>query len=50
MHSISVTGARGLDYAFMSLREKRAIAQLQVTELSRTDGGTDSTSSCAADG
>lgn len=36
--AVSVTGARGIEYGFLSLREKRATARLRVTAVSRTDG------------
>ncbi|WP_164205521.1 FHIPEP family type III secretion protein [[Micrococcus luteus] ATCC 49442] len=40
VEAISLTGTRSLEYAFMSLREKRAIARLEVTSVSRTEGWT----------
>ena len=36
--AISITGRRGLEYGFLSRREKSAIARLKVTVASRTDG------------
>ena len=36
--AISITGRRGLEYGFLSRREKLAIARLRVTAVSRTDG------------
>jgi len=37
LDAVSVTGTRGFEYGFLSLREKQAIAGLQVAAVSRTD-------------